>query len=206
MGYPTRLLNDQEVIHVDAHPHWSTLASPAFSLVVLTAFTIYTAVTGEIHRAVVHIPLYGLWIAIALFVLIRVARYLTTEFVVTSSRIIDRHGVLSKSSSEIPLERVTNTKLSRNLFERIVGDGDLVVESAGRDGQTVFHDVADPEGVQRLILGLLDAREAPAATSSIPAHPSLAEQLERLAALHAAGSLTDAEFVAAKAALVQPRD
>jgi len=206
MGYPTRLLNDQEVIHVDAHPHWSTLASPAFSLVVLTAFTTYTAVTGEIHRAVVHIPLYGLWIAIALFVLIRLARYLTTEFVVTSSRIIDRHGVLSKSSSEIPLERVTNTKLSRNLLERIVGDGDLVVESAGRDGQTVFHDVADPEGVQRLILGLLDAREAPAATSSIPAHPSLAEQLERLAALHAAGSLTDAEFVAAKAALVQPRD
>ena len=201
MAYPTRLLNNGEVVHIDAHPHWSTLTTPALSAVGLVVFAVVAAANGLLHHSASRFALLALFVGVLVFILLRVSRYLTTEFVVTSTRIIDRHGLLSKTSSEIPLERITNTKLTRNLLERIVGDGDLVVESAGRDGQATFTDVADPEGVQRLILGLLDTRDNRSSTA--PSTPvNIAEQIERLAALHAAGSLSAAEFAAAKATLV----
>ena len=80
-----------------------------------------------------------------------------------------------------------------------MGDGDLVVESAGRDGRTTFHDVAAPEIIQKLVHRLLDSREAAAPRNSL----STAEQIERLAALHAAKSISDAEFAHAKAEVLK---
>jgi len=205
MAYPTRLLNDQEQVHVDSHPHWSTLITTALPPLGLLAITIAVASSGWLHGflgGVIGVA----WVLAVLFVAVRMVGYLTTEFVVTSSRVILRKGLLSKSSLEIPLDRITNTSLSRNLFERLVGDGDLVIESAGKDSKTIFGDIPDPESVQRLIQQLLDDRSRPVATpqatAAAPSHSQLADQLERLVALHAAGSLSDAEFAAAKSRLL----
>ena len=65
---------------------------------------------------------------------VRYARWITTNFVVTTDRLIYRHGVLAKHGIEIPLERVNTVFFNQSVFERMLGAGDLVIESAGEMG------------------------------------------------------------------------
>jgi len=49
-----------------------------------------------------------------------------------TDRLIFRSGVLSKHGREIPLERVNDISFNASLFERMIGAGDLVIESLER--------------------------------------------------------------------------
>src|SRR5262245_28126756 len=60
----------------------------------------------------------------------RVLRWATTHFVLTTDRLIFRSGVVAKFGREIPLERINDVTFSQSLFERLVGVGDLLLESA----------------------------------------------------------------------------
>jgi hypothetical protein len=46
---------------------------------------------------------------------------------------------------------VNNVNFHQTAFERIVGAGDLLIESGGEDGQSRFSNIRDPENVQNLI-------------------------------------------------------
>ena len=83
--------------------------------------------------------------------MIRYLNWLTTNFVITSNRLIFRHGVIGKSGIEIPLERVNNVNFNQSVFERMLGAGDLLIESGGEDGQQRFTDIRHPAQVQNLI-------------------------------------------------------
>ena len=52
---------------------------------------------------------------------------------------------------EIPLERINNINFHQRIFERIIGAGDLEIQSAGEQGTTMFDNVRHPDGVQQEI-------------------------------------------------------
>jgi uncharacterized membrane protein YdbT with pleckstrin-like domain len=124
------------------------------------------------------------------------ARWVTTHFVITSDRLIYRHGVLSKHGIEIPLERVNTVFFSQTIVERILGSGDLVIESAGEQGRQSFANVRKPSAVQNEIYRQMEANEnrkfdrigAPRGGDSIPA------QIAQLDELRQRGVLSQAEF------------
>jgi uncharacterized membrane protein YdbT with pleckstrin-like domain len=104
---------------------------------------------------------------------------------------------------EIPLDRVNNVNFNQGIFERMLGAGDLLIESGGEDGQQRFTDIRNPADVQNLIHAELEtvrSRMAPgglaAPTMSVP------EQLERLEGLLQRGSITPEEFEAQKRKLL----
>src|SRR5690348_18483153 len=74
-----------------------------------------------------------------------------THFVVTNERVIYRSGAISKHEVTIPLEQINNINFNQRLRERLVGAGDLQIESAGRDGQSRFDDVRHPDSVRQEI-------------------------------------------------------
>jgi uncharacterized membrane protein YdbT with pleckstrin-like domain len=127
-------------------------------------------------------------------------RFLTSHFVVTSDRVIHRQGWIAKSSMEIPLEAVNDVRFQQGVFERVIGAGDLIIESAGERGRQVFEDIREPEHVQKTIyeqgernqLRMYHGRSAGASA------PSATTELERLADLRARGVLTEEEFQAQK--------
>ena len=84
-------------------------------------------------------------------------RWVTTHYVLTDRRLITRRGVVARSGRDMPLARVNDISFSHNVFERILGCGTLVVESAGERGQLVLSDVPHVESVQRRIYELADA-------------------------------------------------
>ena len=89
----------------------------------------------------------------------RVLRWSTTHFVLTTERLIFRSGLVAKFGREIPLERINDVTFSQSLFERMIGAGDLLLESAGEHGQTRFANIRDPEAVQLEIYRQMEAND-----------------------------------------------
>ena len=157
MPYPRKLLNDYETLALDLHPHWWYFAESVFSLIVSIVLGVVVvamdAASGLKWVVLILIVLSALW------VLHTYLKWITTHFVITSDRVIFRHGVLAKSGIEIPLERVNSVHFDQGIFERMVGAGDLLIESGAKEGQQRFTDIRNPDRVQNLIHSQMQARE-----------------------------------------------
>lgn len=210
MPFPARLLLEGESIHVDLRPHWWFFIGPvAAGVPVLALIVGVSQVDNDDWQRVGWWGILAVVVAWGLWLTARLARWTTTHFVVTSDRIIYRTGVLSKHGRDIPLERVNDITSNQSLFERIIGAGDLLIESAGERGQQTFSDIPHPDHVQHEIYRQMEANAARALSAggaSVPGGPALAsvpDQIAALAALRDRGVLSDAEFQAKKAELLQ---
>jgi uncharacterized membrane protein YdbT with pleckstrin-like domain len=161
MPYPKKLLNDYETVAVDLHPHWWHFAEPVAALVgsiilgILALVFDVSGTFGDILKWLVII----LIVVSAIWVVVRYLKWMTTNFVITSDRLIFRAGVLAKMGVEIPLERVNTVHFSQSIFERMTGSGDLLIESGGEDGQQRFTDIRRPDRVQNLIHSQMEENE-----------------------------------------------
>lgn len=198
MGYPTKLLSDDEVIVSEFRPHWSRLLKEGL--------LVFLAVALMIILAVMEVPP---WIIIAVLALtlaliVRgLIDWLYTLHVVTNERLIFREGFIAKSGKEIPLEVINDVAFTQTLRERLFGTGDLLIESAGTHGQSRYADIPKPEEVQSLIYAVREERIREMEGSRGPAPESKASQLATLSRLHDEGKLTDQEFQAGKAKLLR---
>ena len=220
MGYPARLLSDDEVIESEFRPHWSGIIREG--LVVLGGIVV------AVILAIIGVPWWAYVVLVAL-VLAVVARGLikwyNTMHVITNERLIYRAGFIAKHGTELPLEVIQNVAFNQTIFERVFGTGDLMIESAGTHGQTRYRDIPNPEAVQSLIYRMRELRmeemerggrpleresgvPAEEGVAGVPPEPpvargqSVAEQLEILSRLHDQGKLSDAEFQAQKSKIL----
>ncbi|HEV2071211.1 MAG TPA: PH domain-containing protein [Acidimicrobiales bacterium] len=203
MAFPSRLLNDGEEIVLDLRPHWSFFALSAIALAASVGLSIALSAAGwhewlQMLAAVVTLA------ALVCFV-VRYARWATTNFVVTSDRLIHRKGIVAKEGIEIPLERVNTVFFRQSVLERVLRCGDLVIESGGERGRQAFSDIPRPSSVQNAIYHQTESnnRPAPSEGGRIARDLSLVEQLERMDELRRRGVLTQAEFEAEKAQLLE---
>ena len=206
MPLPRKLLNEGEDIVLDLHPHWWALFQPLALLVASVALGLWVMVGLDDPPGILN-GAAGLFILVSLaWFGVEYAKWATTHFVVTTDRLIYRHGVLAKKGIEIPLERVNTVFFSQSIFERILGSGDLVIESAGERGQESFSNVRKPSSVQNEIYVQMEANEnrkfdrigaGGGGATSIP------KQIAELDELRSRGVLSDAEFEAKKADLLR---
>jgi membrane protein YdbS with pleckstrin-like domain len=178
VAFPERLLSEDEELIYDLRPHWLTLVVPVL-LTVLVVVAVGAAwvvmPAGDLQQpARLAVGVIGLAVLLAT-VVGRVLRWATTHFVLTTERLIFRSGVVAKFGREIPLERINDVTFSQSLFERLIGAGDLLLESAGEHGQSRFSNVRDPEAVQLEIYRQMEAndrrRAGYAATPAPPPPP-----------------------------------
>jgi uncharacterized membrane protein YdbT with pleckstrin-like domain len=199
MGYPKRLLSEGEEIVAEFRPHWLRIVREILVLVgavVVVGLLVAQDLDPRITVAVV---------VVAVIVVARgLVRWLTTYHVITDERLIYREGWIAKRGKELPLEVINDVAFSQNILERILGTGDLLIESAGTHGQSRYRDIPNPEDVQTLVYKVREARIR-ALGSSQPVTSvieSTASQLEKLSRLHDEGKLTDDEFAREKAKLL----
>ncbi len=206
MGYPTRSLNANESIALDMHPHWWYFVEPAVTLFAVIVGAVLVKVNfgtdGTFDRLLRFAAVAALVVS-AVWLLSRYLKWISTHFVITSQRLIFRQGIIAKSGIEIPLERVNNVNFSQSILERLLGAGDLLIESGGEDGQQRFTDIRRPEEVQNLIHDQMEAvARRRAGYGAAPVTTNIADQLERLEGLLHRGSITQAEFDAEKRRLL----
>lgn len=201
MPYPRALLNEGEDVILDLQPHWWTFVKPGATVAALVALLLLVA-TGIDNDALV--SLVSLLLLVALGWLgVRYLRWVTTNFVLTTDRLIHRSGILAKTGREIPLERLNDITVHQSLFERLIGAGDLMVESGGERGQQHFTDVRRPFVVQNAIYREIErARAREADRHQGRRELGIPEQIEKLDELRRRGIVTQAEFDAKKAQLL----
>ena len=202
MPFPRKLLNDAEDIVLDLHPHWWFFAGPAVALAASIALVIVVAAKTDSDIALYIAA--GVLVLLLLWFVGRYLRWATTNFVVTTDRLIYRSGVLAKHGREIPLERVNDIGFHQTFFERIIGAGSLVIESAGELGQEPFTTIPHPAAVQNEIYRQMElAQHRSADRMAGKRELSIPEQLEKLDELRQRGIINDAEFQAKKAQLLE---
>lgn len=206
VAFNRKLLNDNEDIVLDLNPHWSFVWRQATALVAAMVFGILTLTVELLDPQAVQFAA-GIAILVALVWFgIRFAAWRTTNFVVTTDRLIYRNGVLSKHGIEIPLDRVNNVLFSQSIIERMLGTGDLVIESAGESGRQAFADVRKPSAVQNEIYRQIESNENRKfdriGASGGASASSVADEIAKLDALRASGVLSAEEFAAQKAKLL----
>jgi uncharacterized membrane protein YdbT with pleckstrin-like domain len=204
MAYPKDLIQDGETLALDLRPHWWYFSRniftgiPLFFLLVLVRNIEYL---GWLIGIIV--------IAWAGWLVLKYFQWTMTYFVVTSRRVIYRTGVISKRGVEIPLERVNNINFHQRIIDRIIGAGDLDIESAGKDGQSHFDFIRHPDGVQHEIYRQMETRNMPQMQPSPVAAPAptpaatVPEQIEQLAHLRDQGHISAAEYEQKKAQLLE---
>ena len=223
MPFPKRLLIPNEELILDLRPHPVALALPVLvvvaELVVATWLTVTFDFSSWIWWAVVVV-------IFVLYPLRRLIWWLTSNFAVTTERVIHREGFIAKRSMEIPLEAINDVRFDQGIWDRIVGAGTLRISSASEFGTNTFNHIRHPEEVQKTIYhqsemnkkrmyqgdqaaspaeaaaAAVGAPPAPTGTTSVPGAPSTTTELERLAKLRDDGVLTEAEFQAQKAKIL----
>jgi len=200
MPFPEKLLNDNEDVILDLRPHWSTLARPVMAVLVSVAITIGLSQVGPSNLVYVGLGLLVLslgWFGVDYL------KWTTTNFVVTNDRLVYRAGVIAKHGKEIPLERVNDISFRQGVLERVIGTGDLSIESAGAQSRETFEDIPHPARVQNEIYRQMEASSARHADRMAGRRElSVPEQLDKLDELRQRGVITQAEFDAKKRQLL----
>jgi uncharacterized membrane protein YdbT with pleckstrin-like domain len=207
MPFPRRLLIPGEELVLDLRPHPIALAKPIVAT--LVGFVAATWLAAETDFA--DWVWWVLFLALlVLYVVPRLIAWLTSNFAVTSDRVIHRQGFIAKRSMEIPLEAINDVRFEQGILDRMVGAGTLVIASASEFGRNSFDDIRHPEDVQKVIYEqgeqnkkrMYQGDRAEPAPPPPPASPSTMTELERLAKLRADGVLTEDEFRAQKAKIL----
>src|SRR6266705_2865345 len=181
MPFPRRLLIPDEQLVLDLRPHPIALVMPAVVTIVAFVAAILLGANTTVD---------WLWWALFLLVVVlypvpKFIAWLTSNFAVTSDRVIHRQGFIAKRSMEIPLEAINDVS---------------------------FDNIRNPEGVQKVIYEQGEANkkrmyQGSAGGQGSPPPPSTAPSattdLERLAKLRAEGVLSEEEFQAQKAKILR---
>jgi uncharacterized membrane protein YdbT with pleckstrin-like domain len=222
MPYPKNLINEGENLALDLRPHWWYFSKhiltgiPLFILIVII-FGIDDDTVQDVAGWIVA----ALAIAWSVWLLVKFLQWTRTYFVVTDQRVVYRTGVFARHGVEIPLERINNLNFHQGIFERIIGAGDLDIQSAGDEGTTVFENVRHPDGVQQEIYRQMegdatrDAGRGAAAIGDAVAKAvagqggggggggdDIPAKIEKLAKLRDEGHITAAEFEQKKSELL----
>jgi uncharacterized membrane protein YdbT with pleckstrin-like domain len=148
------LLNEGESVVVDTRTHPKALLLPILALVVLLAIGVFVqkAVDQDVVTKVI-------WVVVAIgviwFFFRPVLIWITATYTITTRRLITRHGVITRRGHDIPLTRVSDVAYEKDVLDRLLGCGTLVISDASTHGQVALPDIPHVEDVQRKLNDLL---------------------------------------------------
>jgi uncharacterized membrane protein YdbT with pleckstrin-like domain len=197
MTWPDDALSDGETIVTSFRPHWKLLFIPMLwflaGLVLIGVALALDWISGvSLWIVLLGVVIAALWLVVKPFV-----NWWTTRYVLTTERLITRTGLVAKSGVEIPLERITNVNFSASIFERMLGAGDLLIESAGSAGQSEFANIPRPDDFQTLLYKTREQRSIELSGTGSPTgefKPHAADSIQKIADLRDEGLITEEEY------------
>lgn len=158
MAINPKILNEGEQLVLSTRTHSKALIIPALLLLVILALAVLadkTFVGGTFS--------WGLWGIAALLALWFGAKpfleWMTSTYTMTDRRLITRTGIITRRGHDIPLTRISDVAYERDLIDRMLGCGTLIVSDASTNGRVLLHDIPDVEEAQRRLNELLHDRD-----------------------------------------------
>jgi uncharacterized membrane protein YdbT with pleckstrin-like domain len=159
------LPNEQQVIHTRRHP--AILIGPSLlTLVGLLVAALLSATVLRGYGALITV-IWIAWLVLFAWMIWNVVNWAVDYFVVTSHRILLTSGVFTRKVAMMPLTKVTDMSFQRTFSGRMLGYGEFIVESAGRDQalRTIDH-IPYPEQLYLEVCGMLFGAEDESSSSS----------------------------------------
>jgi uncharacterized membrane protein YdbT with pleckstrin-like domain len=198
-SYLNSLLGERESILLVARQHWLVLLSEIASEVLLTIAIIVLVIGLSLFSP---LALLGLIILVAPAISITkdVLLWTNRKYVITSRRVIQLSGVVSKNVADSSLEKVNDVKLEQSFFGRLLGYGDIEILTASELGVNKIQRIADPI---RYKIAMVNAKAQLESGEGIRAAgsdvPALISQLD---GLRQKGVISDQEFQEKKTRLL----
>ncbi len=170
---PTQLMPGERSIAL-VRQHWSVLAGHVLGAIVVIVVAIVLNAVLPAHIGSLSITtiktviVLVLIIAAVLWAGVRILRWRFATYHLTDRRIVMEGGILSRTAETIPLDRIQNTVIHRPIGDRLIGAGDIEIESAGRDGVEVLHRIPKAEAFYNELLAAMNAPQSGGAVSSRP--------------------------------------
>jgi membrane protein YdbS with pleckstrin-like domain len=217
MTYAEKQLAPGEKILYRAKYHWIFYGRAIVLLLVSIAASVLTLTleskgAGPTHSKVSTSAAAAFLLAALVLFAVRGLRARSDEFVVTDRRILHKIGIFAHETRQCPLERIQDVTVDQSFWGRLLGYGDLGIETASERGQILFPTIRHPEALRTAIWthvgpGGVSTPHPPGAdrTSGVPGavvRGSAADRLAELNDLRNKGLLTPEEFEAKRRAVV----
>lgn len=158
MALSEKNLIEGETVVMELREHVKALLWPFALLVLLVAVVVATLLLSP--EDVATFVVLGLAVAAAIvWVLVPWLRWRTSSYSVTTQRIAERSGIFTRVGRDIPLYRINDVAIEKDLVDRILGCGTLVVSDATEKAGMVLRDVPRVDEVHVQLQELLFAAD-----------------------------------------------
>ncbi|HYL70897.1 MAG TPA: PH domain-containing protein [Candidatus Dormibacteraeota bacterium] len=169
MTRSTRLMSDERPI-TESRQHWSVIVFPwialgllALVIGIVVLILIPGTIGGRDTGGAKLIAGVVLGVVVLMWTGYHYLRWLLLTYLLTDRRIVVESGVLSRTTESIALDRIQNTVIKRPLGDRMIGAGDIEIESAGRDGVEVLHRIPHAQAFYTSLQEAMEALRGPTA-------------------------------------------
>lgn len=82
-------------------------------------------------------------------------RWFLWTYTLTNKRIVEQKGILTREGRVIPLSRINDVSFEKNLNDRILGCGTLIIHNASDEAGLELRDIPRIEGFHRTVSNLV---------------------------------------------------
>ncbi len=233
MSYVENLLSADEQILVKQRPHWLAFIAPVINLVwtviilivLIQLFDVsrppwglaallerYLPFRALIEPVIRDLPAWLLPGIAVLYLVLALLSFLSKELnllsmisVITTRRVLEVQGILSKTVLDTSLEKITDILLNQSLLGRLLSYGDLSIMTASEAGFNTFRFLPKPVEFKRTMLeakAAISGEGGSSLRSGSVGRGTISERLAELERLHHQGLISPTEFEARRQKLL----
>jgi uncharacterized membrane protein YdbT with pleckstrin-like domain len=202
----TALKKDEQILLI-TRQHWIRLALPIFVWLIAASLLIWLA--GNIGFVIT--------LAAALYPIFEYLNYKNNLWCVTNLRVVDESGFFGRYSKESPLDKINNVEYDQSIWGRILGYGNVDIQTAAELGETTYELIHHPKLLKDTITHAQEEYKknqltnqatqlakaiAASNTAAPPSQQLIADELHKLFELLQKGAITQEEYAAQKRKLM----
>jgi len=198
----TTLKKDEKLLLI-IRQHWIKLVLPFFAWLVISILLIWLAhTTGFIICLVSALIPFGIYL-----------NWKHNLWAVTNMRVVDESGFFSRYSKESPLDKINNVEYDQSVWGRILGFGNVDIQTAAEMGETTYNLIHHPKLLKDTITHAQEEYKKAAITNQATqlaqaiakttgnaqmSQQMIADELQKLFDLLQRGAITQEEYIAQK--------
>ena len=202
----TKLKTDEKLLLI-IRRHWIKLVPPFLAWLLLTI-----ALLWWLHNGVAFIII----LLAALYPALEYINWKYNLWAVTNMRVVDESGYFTRYSKESPLDKINNVEYDQTVWGRILGYGDVDIQTAAELGETSYKLIHHPKLLKDTIthaqeeykriqissqatqLAQAIAAQRPNLAAAPASQQMVADELQKLFDLLQKGAITQDEYLARK--------
>src|SRR5688572_9020099 len=187
MSFSEDQLLPGETIVISTNQHALVLLKPILLNIFMDA-----VIVGLYYFAFPEVPLILVLTVIPAMILMwQVMVRARNQYIITNRRVVKQEGVFNVKSYDASLDKINNIFHEQNLWGKMLGYGDVGLETASEQGTSIFRFIPNPLGFKNAII---EQREAYKHAPSGSKHSDIPQMLDQLARLRNEKVITETEF------------